>query len=84
MTRSRRKAMHEKQREDQARAVYEFIRTFIEEEGHSPSFTEIAEGCFISKGSALRYVDWLEAWGYIRREPNTPRTISLVDPERRL
>ena len=65
------------------RQVLAFIRKFIKENGISPSITEIAEGCFRSRSGIVRYLDILEARGYITRIPNLPRSIRILDDENR-
>jgi SOS-response transcriptional repressor LexA len=62
-----------------ARRVLAFIRAFFDEHGHSPSLTEIADACFISRTTVLRYLDLLEARGCINRTPAMPRSISLTE-----
>lgn len=71
-------------REDNAQRVYDYIVTYFEENGFSPSMKEIGEGCFFSRGTVVRYLDLLEARGYIEREYNVPRSIHVLDPNARL
>jgi SOS-response transcriptional repressor LexA len=66
------------------REVLQFIREFINEHGISPSITEVADGCFRSRSGVVRYLDLLQARGYIERIPRSPRSISLLDEKRRL
>jgi len=58
--------------------IVEFLETYLEEEGMSPTLREISEGCFIAYGTVVRYLDVLEAQGVIKREPNKPRSTRLV------
>jgi repressor LexA len=67
---------------DTLKAVYHFVRDFIETEGYSPSLREIADGCYLSMGSVTRYLDKLELRGLIYREPGKARSIRLLDPKR--
>ena len=76
-----------KQHDDQEqilREVLQFIREFFKEHGISPSITEVADGCFRSRSGVVRYLDLLQARGYIERIPRSPRSISLLDEKRRL
>lgn len=62
---------------DTTEVVYRFIVEYIEMHGISPSQREIAEGCYLVRSSVLRYLDRLEAWGRILRDPNKARSIRL-------
>lgn len=72
------------ERKKQAYRVYNYINDYTQEEGFCPSMREIADSCYMSRGSVTRYLDLLEAWGYISREPGLSRAITIIDPERRL
>jgi len=72
------------ERQEMARQVYDYIRAYIDETGWAPSLRQIARGCYISRSHVVRYLDLLEAWGYIEREPGLSRAIRVVDPNRRL
>ncbi len=63
-----------------SKSVYEFICTYILEHGYSPSQRDIARGCYINAASVIRYLDKLEAKGYIRRELGKARSITLCEP----
>lgn len=58
--------------------VYDFIADYIQHEGISPSQREIAEGCFITPPTVLRYLDLLEAQNRIHRIRGVARSIHLV------
>jgi SOS-response transcriptional repressor LexA len=75
------KSARQRERMEIARCVLAAIRAYIEEHGHSPSLTEIAAACFISRTTVLRYLDLLEARGCIKRTPAMARSISLTDDE---
>ena len=62
-----------------AKLVYDFIAAFIEREGYAPSLREIGAGCYLSLGNVVRYLDKLEAWGLVTREPGKPRSIHLLE-----
>jgi SOS-response transcriptional repressor LexA len=60
------------------REVYEFIVWFIDEHGHSPSFTEIVEAVSAARSGVSRLVDCLEERGVITRLNHCARSISIV------
>jgi repressor LexA len=59
-------------------AIYEFIVIFIEQHGYPPTMREIADGCYISAGNVVRYLDKLEAERRLIREPRKARSLKLV------
>jgi repressor LexA len=62
------------------RQILEFIRTFVEDKGYSPTVRDIGKGCGISSPAAVqRHLDILKEEGYIRREPEVFRSISIID-----
>jgi len=61
--------------------VYNFIRDYIQEYGVSPSQRQIAEGCYLSRGGLIRYLDRLEAQQRILRDTGLARSIRLVREE---
>ncbi|MEO8391767.1 MAG: winged helix-turn-helix transcriptional regulator [Chloroflexota bacterium] len=60
-------------------ALFGFIRTYIHENGYSPSLREIAEGCYLGRSTVLRYLDKLEAKGRIARTIGKARSIALLE-----
>lgn len=61
-------------------SVLEYIAAYQDENNQlSPTVREIAQGCFISKGGAARYLDILEAQGKITRKERKARTIRLTE-----
>lgn len=64
--------------------VYDFIRGFFAEHGYSPTLREIANACFMSTTTVVRYLDKLCAAGRISRELQRPRSIALLDPQQDL
>lgn len=64
--------------DDITEAVYQFICDYHKEHGMAPTLREIGIGCFLARGSVVRYVDRLEAWGWIKREPGRARSILPV------
>ena len=76
-----------KQHDDQEqilREVLAFVRDYVKEHGISPSITEVADGCYRSRSGIVRYLDILQARGYLTRIPRMPSSISLLDEKRRL
>jgi repressor LexA len=61
--------------------VFNFIRTYQRQHGFAPSIREISRGCYLSPSNVWRYLDRLEAWGWIRRELNKARTIVILRQE---
>lgn len=81
----RRRSSGEQERiKGNARRIYNYLCTFNETYGYPPTITQMAENCYMSRASVVRYLNWLEAWNYIWREPGTPRAITIIDPDRRL
>lgn len=60
--------------------VYDFIKQYVDSHGFSPSIADIARGCHMSRSNAMRYLDRLEAFGRITREPGVARSITLLTP----
>lgn len=64
-------------REQNLKRVYNYIYDYFQMEGIAPTFDEIGEGVALSRAAVVRYVDLLEARGYINRSFNVPRSIRL-------
>ncbi len=61
------------------KAVLDYIREFMARRGVAPSVREIGEAVGLRSTSSVQYsLNALEEAGYIKREPNTKRTISLA------
>ena len=59
--------------------VLDYIGRFTQTHGYSPTVREIGEGVGLkSPASVSKYLDRLEDYGYIRRRPESPRTIEVV------
>ena len=84
MTRQPRLSRRKQRQEDNARLIYSYIISFEKEYGYPPTITQIAQACYMSRTTVVRHLDWLEAWGYLLREPGLPRAITVIDPKRRL
>jgi repressor LexA len=62
---------------------YEFIRTFVREEGKPPTLREIGDALDISSTNGVsKLLDALEQKGYVEREPHAARGLRLVEEER--
>jgi DNA-binding IclR family transcriptional regulator len=81
---SKRKNQRLENRNANARRVLDFVRKYDHETGLSPCMEEIAEACFMSRSSVLRYLDLLEAWEHLTRQPGVPRSIRLLKGGRHL
>lgn len=64
-------------RETTADTILHFVREFLQEHHFSPSQSEIAAGCHLSRSTVAHYLDWLEAKGQIKRRPGKARSITL-------
>lgn len=63
------------------RKVLDVIRTAISARGYPPSMREIGEKAGLSSPSSVAHqLRTLEAKGYIRRDPNRPRALEILDP----
>ena len=62
--------------------VLDFISQFVESNGYSPSFEEIAEGVQLSSLATVhKHIGNLEAKGLLKRDYNRARSIDLVKPK---
>jgi repressor LexA len=60
-------------------AMLDFIKTFINDRGYPPTFEEIRDGLHLSTKSLVNHhLTALEAAGYVKRDPATPRGLRLV------
>jgi repressor LexA len=67
------------------RQVYDFISSFVQKNGYSPSFEEIAEGMQLnSLATVHKHISNLETNGLLTRDYNRSRSIDLVPPKGRL
>src|SRR5882724_5554759 len=67
------------------RQVYDYISDFVQRNGYSPSFEEIAEGLGLnSLATVHKHVSNLEKKGLLTRDYNRSRSIDLVAPKGRL
>lgn len=65
--------------------VYDFISTFVDRHGYSPSFEEIAEGLGLSSLATVhKHISNLEEKQLLRRDYNRSRSIDLLKPRGRM
>lgn len=58
--------------------ILDFIRRFLDEKGYAPSLREIRQSCNIGSMELVQHhLEALERDGYISRNPNTSRSITL-------
>lgn len=64
------------------RRVLEVIRDSVLHRGYPPSVREIGEAVGLNSPSSVAHqLKVLEAKGYLRRDPNRPRAMEVLDPE---
>ncbi|MGJ7440388.1 transcriptional repressor LexA [Aquipuribacter sp. MA13-6] len=64
------------------RHVLDTIRDAVEARGYPPSMREIGEAVGLTSPSSVAHqLATLERKGYLRRDPNRPRAIEVVNPE---
>ncbi|MDD5287939.1 MAG: transcriptional repressor LexA [Dehalococcoidales bacterium] len=60
--------------------IHQFIHSFIDERGYSPTVRDILKGCEISSTAVVQYhLDVLEKSGRIHRDPEVFRSIRLSE-----
>jgi len=61
--------------------ILNYIRSSIETRGYPPSMREIGKEVGLTSPSSVKHqLAGLERKGYLRRDPNRPRAIEVVDP----
>ncbi|MCB0917458.1 MAG: transcriptional repressor LexA [Actinobacteria bacterium] len=61
-------------------AVLRFLREFIADHGYPPSVREVGQAVGLTSSSSVSHqLRTLEAKGYLRKDPNRPRTLVVVD-----
>ncbi|OCI31566.1 transcriptional repressor LexA [Oerskovia enterophila] len=64
------------------RLVLETIRSSVEQRGYPPSMREIGEAVGLTSPSSVKHqLTTLERKGYLRRDPNRPRAIEVVQTD---
>ena len=64
--------------------IYDYICSYADENGYPPSVREIGAAVGLASPSTVHmHLKVLEQLGYIRRDPNKPRTIELVKNQRK-
>src|ERR1039458_7773300 len=65
--------------------VYDFISTFVDQHGYSPSFEEIAAGLGLSSLATVhKHISNLEEKELLHRDYNRSRSIDLLKPRGRM
>ncbi|MPV87049.1 transcriptional repressor LexA [Georgenia ruanii] len=66
---------------ERQRLILATIRAAVAERGYPPSMREIGEAVGLTSPSSVKHqLGVLERKGYVRRDPNRPRAIELIDP----
>ncbi|UCN13346.1 transcriptional repressor LexA [Cellulomonas iranensis] len=64
------------------RLVLETIRSSVERRGYPPSMREIGDAVGLTSPSSVKHqLTALERKGYLRRDPNRPRAMEVVQPD---
>lgn len=64
------------------RRVLEVIRQSVDSRGYPPSVREIGEAVGLNSPSSVAHqLKVLQAKGYLRRDPNRPRAMEVLDPD---
>jgi repressor LexA len=58
--------------------ILEFIKNFIRQHSYPPTVREIANAFSVTAKAAQDHLNALKRKGYIRSEPNRPRTITII------
>ena len=67
------------------RQVYDFISSFVQSKGYSPSFEEIGEGLGLSSLATVhKHISNLEKKGLLKRDYNRSRSIDVLAPRGRM
>ena len=62
--------------------ILEFIKNYIDEYGYAPTLSEIAENFEVSSLSTIHeHIEYLEKNGFLKKDFNKKRDISIVDQE---
>lgn len=68
------------ERENNAQRIYDYCAEYIADRRYAPSIQDIADACYMSRSNVVRYLDLLEARGFIERGHNIPRSIRIRHP----
>src|SRR5579862_397999 len=67
------------------RQVYDFISSFVQNNGYSPSFEEIGDGLGLSSLATVhKHISNLEKKGLLKRHYNRSRSIDVLAPRGRM
>jgi repressor LexA len=58
--------------------VLDFLTQWIQEQGYPPTFQEVAQALHLTEKNARDYVLILERKGYVRRQPNVARSLTIL------
>lgn len=59
--------------------ILEFLRAHVAEHGYPPSMREVGDACGLTSSSSVAHqLKVLEEKGYVRRDPNHPRALTIV------
>lgn len=62
--------------------IYEFVKNEVKSKGYPPSVREICNAVNLNSTSTVHgHLNRLEKKGYIKRDPNKPRAIEILDPD---
>lgn len=62
------------------RRLLDYLRTYISEHGHAPTFDVVADAFgYRSISTVHEHLQNLESAGYVRREYNRPQSLTLTD-----
>jgi repressor LexA len=57
--------------------IYAYIKAYIEQHGYPPTIRNIATACHMGRTTVHYYLEKLEDWGWIEREPGQARSLNL-------
>ena len=69
-----------KKADERLKEIFAFIKEFLTEKGYPPAVREIGNAVGLRSSSTVHaYLNMMEAQGMIRRNPDTPRGIDILD-----
>lgn len=68
--------------DERSHAVYVAVRDAVRDHGYPPSMREIGQVVGLNSPSSVKHqLDKLERLGLVRRDPNRPRALEVIEPE---
>lgn len=68
--------------DERSHAVYVAVRDAVSDHGYPPSMREIGQMVGLNSPSSVKHqLDKLERLGLVRRDPNRPRALEVIEPE---